>query len=82
MRNVFIASGRDASVGTYAFGFSWGAWAALLIATVLFCAGMRASKGGGGIGRNQSGRSNRSRRSTRSRPSYDLAGRRVKDEYP
>jgi hypothetical protein len=36
MRNVFIREGRDASLGRYAFGFSWGAWVLLLISTVLF----------------------------------------------
>jgi len=37
MRDVFLRDGRDASLGRYAFGFSWGAWALLLISTVLFC---------------------------------------------
>ncbi len=36
MRNVFHSEGRDAQIGSYAFGFAWGAWAALLLATVLF----------------------------------------------
>ena len=36
MRNVFHSEGRDAQIGSYAFGFAWGAWAALLVATVLF----------------------------------------------
>ncbi|KAL2268889.1 hypothetical protein VTJ83DRAFT_3735 [Remersonia thermophila] len=44
MRNAFVNDGRDASLGAYAFGFSWGAVAALLIATVLFCASSRKSK--------------------------------------
>jgi hypothetical protein len=70
-RNRFSDVGRDAHIGRYAFGFAWGAWAALLIANVLFCLGMRGEKG-------YSGRSWRRRRSVRSR-SYD--GRRVKEEY-
>ncbi|KAK4102881.1 hypothetical protein N658DRAFT_422381, partial [Parathielavia hyrcaniae] len=37
MRNVFRRDDRDASLGRYAFGFSWGAWAALLLSTMLFC---------------------------------------------
>lgn len=74
-RNAFQNAGRSASLGRYAFGFAWGSWAALLIATVLFCLGTRKDKdhvssSSGrkfGFGR---------RRSTRS---YD--GRRVKDDY-
>lgn len=67
-----------ASIGTYAFGFAWGAWAALLIATVLFCLGVR--------GRSKQRHSTSSRRrSTRSRRSYEMGGgggsRRVKEEY-
>ncbi len=41
MRNVFTGEGRAAKVGSYAFGFSWGSWAALLIATALFFAASR-----------------------------------------
>lgn len=70
-RNRFSDAGRDAHIGRYAFGFAWGAFAALLIANVLFCVGIRGEKG-------YSGRSWRRRRSVRSR-SYD--GRRVKEEY-
>ncbi|KAK3940597.1 protein SUR7 [Diplogelasinospora grovesii] len=77
MRNAFLASGRDASLGNYAFGFSWGAWAALLISTILFCIGRRGSKNDGvSASRRPWGR----RRSVRSSRSYD--GRRVKEEYP
>jgi len=79
-RDAFKDEGRSASLGRYAFGFVWGAWAALFIATILFCLGLRgdrsarATSGGGGFmsrfRRNQS---------VRSRRSYD--GRRVKDDY-
>lgn len=40
MRNHFNRDGRDAHLGRYAFGFSWGAWAALAISTVLFLLAM------------------------------------------
>jgi hypothetical protein len=79
MRNQFHSVGRDASIGQYAFGFTWGAWAALFISMVLFFAGIRGSKdtySSGGSGLNW-GR----RRSVRSHRSYDMNGRRVKDEY-
>ncbi|KAI0125414.1 SUR7/PalI family-domain-containing protein [Xylariales sp. AK1849] len=77
-RNAFLADGRDAEIGRYAMGFSWGAWAALLISTVLLCLGTRSGKdsgsyGGGGM----FGRS----KSVRSRRSYDMGSRRVKDDY-
>lgn len=75
-RDAFQAAGRDASLGRYAFGFSWGAWAALFIATVLFILGLRGDKSGGG-----GGRSWRRSKSTRSRRSYDVGSRRVKDDY-
>ncbi|KAI1635966.1 SUR7 protein [Biscogniauxia mediterranea] len=75
MRNAFHSAGRDASLGAYGFGFSWGSWAALFIATVLLCMGIR---GEGGSGRGfRLGR----KRSVRSRRSYDLGSRRVKDDY-
>ncbi|KAK1829497.1 SUR7/PalI family-domain-containing protein [Podospora conica] len=78
-RDAFIADGREASLGTWAFGFAWGSWAALLMATVLFCIGRgRSSKSGAG-GSVRQGRSwGRGRASTPR--SYD--GRRVKEEYP
>ncbi|KAK3336113.1 SUR7/PalI family-domain-containing protein [Cercophora scortea] len=77
MRNAFVAVNRDASVGTYAFGFSWGAWAALLISTILFCIGRHSNKTDAPSSGRRWGRRSRS---TRSRRSYD--GRRVKEEYP
>jgi len=70
-RNHFHSAGRSASLGRYAFGFAWGSFAALLIANVLFCLGIRGEKG-------YSGRSWRRSRSVRSK-NYD--GRRVKEEY-
>ncbi|PSR93980.1 SUR7/PalI family-domain-containing protein [Coniella lustricola] len=76
-RNAFQSAGRSAQIGRYAFGFSWGAWAALLIATVLFFLGTRRSDGV----QSRSWRRRRSTRSTRSARSYDLGSRRVKDDY-
>lgn len=73
-----MVAGRDAHIGRYAFGFGWGSWAALFIATVLFCLGLRSDKASGGGG---GGRSWRRRKSTRSRRSYDVGSRRVKDDY-
>jgi hypothetical protein len=78
-RNDFRSAGLDASLGVYAYGFSWGAFAALLIATILFCVGGRMGKdntksSGGYFGR---------KRSTRSRGSFvdSSSDRRVvKDE--
>jgi len=78
MRNAFVADGRDATLGRYGFGFSWGAWAALLVATVLFCMGRHRDKRS-----STAAPANRRwgrRRSTQSRRSYE--GRRVKEEYP
>lgn len=72
-RDAFRADNRTAEIGRYAFGFSWGAWAALLIATVLFFLGTRRSDG-------VTTRRWR-RKSTRSRRSYDVGSRRVKEDY-
>ncbi|KAF4464357.1 cortical patch [Fusarium albosuccineum] len=77
-RNAFKSDGRSASLGRYAFGFAWGSWAALFIATVLFFLGLRGDKSSGGGG-GYSGRSWRRSRSVRSHTGYD--GRRVKDDY-
>lgn len=80
-RNAFLADGRDASLGAWAFGFAWGSWAALLIATVLFCVVGRGRSGGRtGTGATSSGRKRTWGRRSASTRSYD--GRRVKEEYP
>lgn len=77
MRDRFNGAGRTATIGKYAFGFSWAAWFALLIATILFCLGIRKKDSATtGYKTSRWGRS----RSTRSRMS-DVGGRRVKDEY-
>lgn len=79
-RNAFHADGRSASLGKYAFGFSWGAWAALLIATVLFFLGtIRTDK----TTKTTTGRRWGRRQSVaRSSRSYDVGStKRVKDDY-
>ncbi|KEZ39414.1 hypothetical protein SAPIO_CDS10129 [Scedosporium apiospermum] len=43
-RDVFRRNGRDAHIGTYAFAWTWAGWTALLLATLLFCAGIRKKK--------------------------------------
>jgi hypothetical protein len=83
MRNVFVSEGRDASIGKWAFGFGWGAWAALLISTVLFCLSRRKRSDAAAVAP-VAARPRRvwpwQRKNTvASRHSYD--GRRVKDEY-
>jgi len=83
MRNVFVDNNRNATLGRYAFGFSWGAWAALLISTILFCLARRShtkDRYAHGTPRKSFGWGGPSRKSTGSRRSYD--GRRVKEEYP
>ncbi|KAI8221495.1 Protein SUR7 [Colletotrichum sp. SAR 10_99] len=75
-RNAFRAAGHDAEIGTYAFGFSWGAWAALFIATFFFFIGIRGDKGHKGPSRFSR------KRSVRSRRSFDVnSGHRVKEDY-
>jgi hypothetical protein len=78
-RDAFHRDGRSARLGRYAFGFMWGSWAALFLASLLFCIGIRANKSRDSSGgKGYTGRRWRRNRSVRSR-SYD--GRRVKDEY-
>lgn len=72
-RDAFLRDDRSARLGRYAFGFVWGAWAAIFIANVLFCIGTRGDKVSSGGG-------SRWRR-TRSVRSSTYDGRRVKDDY-
>ncbi|EPE07505.1 cortical patch protein [Ophiostoma piceae UAMH 11346] len=46
-RNVFHSENRDAKLGRWAFGFSWGALAALMIAMLLLCVGTTKKANGG-----------------------------------
>ncbi|KAK0111227.1 hypothetical protein ONS95_001602 [Cadophora gregata] len=87
-RDEFRSAGISASLGRYAFGFTWGAWFAMAIATVFLFMGcgvsrkgddnVRSSKRGGGI---PFFRRNRSRRSTRGSFIESESQRRVKEEY-
>lgn len=78
-RNAFRSNGQTATLGRYAFGFTWAAMACYFLCTVLFCLGgsLGGSKSSSGVSRKQS------KRSTRSRGSFidSESQRRVKDEY-
>lgn len=93
-RNAFHSAGMSASLGTYAFGWTWGAWAALLLATIflfLGCgAGGRKERGdnvrstngtGSGYGNVGFFGRQRSKKSTRGSLIDNESQRRVKDEY-
>jgi hypothetical protein len=79
-RNALNKSGETASLGKYAYGFTWASFACFFIAMVLFCVG-----GGVGKDKNTTSKSYFGRkRSTRSRGSFVENGserRTVKDEY-
>jgi len=78
-QKAFKSAGQDASLGKYAYGFTWAAVACFFLAMVLFCAGGRAGKDTStGSGKSRFGR----KRSTRSRGSFvgsDRGG--IKDDY-
>jgi len=84
-RNEFRSNGQDASIGRYAFGFTWGAWAAMFLATIFLFLGC----GAGGSRRTTTTsdrevsmfRRNRSKRSARGSFIDNESQRRVKDEY-
>lgn len=79
-RDAFHKAGLNANYGHYAFGWTWGAFAAYLVCTILYCVG-------GSVGKNDTPRTRKSyfsrKRSTRSRGSFidSESQRRVKDEY-
>ncbi|KAF2805249.1 SUR7-domain-containing protein [Mytilinidion resinicola] len=79
-RNAFRRGGHSASLGKKAYGFTWGAMACFLIATVLFCVGGAVSGSGN---RSSTVSRKRSTRSTRSRGSFldTDSQKRVKDDY-
>lgn len=86
-RDAFRRDGREAEIGTYAFGFSWGAWAALFLAVLLLVAGTFWRRNNDGASRSNR-RWGKRNKSVRSRRSYDagsmrgVGGRhRVKEEY-
>jgi len=85
-RNVFRHAGLSAQIGKYAFGFTWGAWAAMVLATILLFLGCglgghrdnvtpTRTRGPFFFGRD------RSRRSARRSFIDNESQRRVKDEY-
>jgi len=79
-RNAFRSNGDAAKLGTYAYGFTWGAMGCFLVSTILFCVGGAAGKDS----TRTSGKSRFSRkRSTKSRGSFidTESQHRVKDEY-
>ncbi|CZS91811.1 related to FMP45 Cell cortex protein involved in sporulation [Rhynchosporium agropyri] len=90
-RNEFRSAGISASIGRYAFGFTWGAWAAMFIATIFLFMGcgvsrkdednIRSTKRSGGMGNIPFFRRQRSRRSTRGSFIETESQRRVKEEY-
>jgi len=94
-RNRFRSAGMDASIGRYAFGFTWGAWAAMFIATILLFLGYGATRHNDDQVRSTKTRSadagrmgnlgffkrQRSRRSARGSFVDNESQRRVKEEY-
>lgn len=80
MRDHLNANNMHASLGKYAFGFSWAAFACMAIATILFLMGV--IPGGGEESANTGSRFGR-KRSTRSRRSFvdNDSQHRVKEEY-
>lgn len=90
-RDRFHDAGLAAKVGKYAFGWTWGAWAAITIATILLFSGAAVSGPSSRSTRDDNARSTptgnigffRRQRSTRSRGSFvDNDGQhRVKQEY-
>lgn len=92
-RDRFRGAGLHADIGRYAFGFTWGAWAAMFLATIFLFLGCGASgRTDDNVRSSRSGGRNfvffrrhrhRSRRSRSNRASFidNDSGRRVKDEY-
>ncbi|PVH72803.1 hypothetical protein DL98DRAFT_520319 [Cadophora sp. DSE1049] len=91
-RDEFRSAGISASIGRYAFGFTWGAWAAMFLATVFLFMGCGVSRksddhvrstkrSGGRFGNVPFFRRQRSKRSTRGSFVDTESQRRVKEEY-
>jgi len=92
-RDAFRHQGHSASIGRYAFGWTWGAWAAIFIASILLLCGcvtsrhergdnVRAANGAGYSSGNRGFfRRQRSRKSARGSFVDNESQRRVKDEY-
>ena len=81
MQKVFTANNIDSHLGKYAFGFTWGAWFAMFLATLMLFVGC----GLGGRKEASTGNSfyRRQRRQSVTRHSFvdGDSQRRVKDEY-
>jgi heme exporter protein D len=81
-RNEFRDAGITASIGRYAFGFTWGAWAAMFLAVIFLSLGVVKGKDTTTRTTKRSFfRRNRSRRSGRGSFIDNDSQRRVKDEY-
>ncbi|KAH9211847.1 SUR7/PalI family-domain-containing protein [Leptodontidium sp. 2 PMI_412] len=94
-RDEFHDAGISASIGRYAFGFTWGAWAAMFLATVFLFMGCGVSRkgddhvrstktkrsGGGVLGSIPFFRRQRSKRSNRGSFVDAESQHRVKEEY-
>lgn len=82
MRDAFQAADRDATIGRYAFGFTWAAWACVFLSTVLFFLGVlggreKAPGGATHAGGRRRGRFGRREKSVRS----SVGSHRVKEDY-
>jgi hypothetical protein len=79
-RNVFNANGMSASVGSYAFGFSWASVVCLFIASTLFFGGCLTGRSRDNIHDRSFFRRNRSTRSRGSFIDNESQRRVIKDE--
>lgn len=84
-RNEFRSAGINASIGRYAFGFTWGAWAAMFLAMIFLFLGSRSGSTDNVRARSSNRgtffRRNKSTRSKRGSFIDNDSQRRVKDEY-
>ncbi|TVY62694.1 Protein SUR7 [Lachnellula suecica] len=90
-RNAFRSNGQSAKIGTYAFAFTWAAWACILISSILLFLGCvtgrnkdhttTTTSNGAAGGNRMFFRRQRSKRSTRGSFVDGESQRRVKDEY-
>ena len=80
MRDAFRDAGRDASLGRYAFGFTWAAWTCILLATVIYFLGVFRSRDRDAAARRGTGGGRRWGR-RRSVLTSVGSGHRVKDDY-
>jgi len=78
-RDVFKNAGITASLGKYAFGFTWAAWACILLAATLLILGCLSGRGNTSSGRRFGRRSRVSNRG--SMIDSESQRRVVKDEY-